>query len=195
MGGCHPGEWKQITESDEWVGKSRSKHSRAVTASTVKRNNRPNERLTVPGHQSCSSYQPKKQRVWSRPEVNRRQLSGALVGAGMVDVALISATHYKETQALLQTPPCWHSQSFSTTACPALPHCLTVKNCWSGKEKRLQELYSRHFSNISDSGQLHLEINHLRLFDEAVSLKINSLFEFLCANLLSCFCHHQAELQ
>lgn len=52
-----------------------------------------------------------------------------------VDSALISAAHYKGTQALLHTPPCWHSQSFSSTA---FLHSLTP-TLWETADRRREK--------------------------------------------------------
>lgn len=66
----------------------------------------------------------------SQFQVNKGRPCRAPAGADEVEAALISAPHYKGTQAPLQTP-------YSTTF-PVLPNCHTVRNCWSRERKTSQ---------------------------------------------------------
>lgn len=65
-----------------------------------------------------------------------------------VDSALISAAHYKGTQALLHTPPCWHSQSFSSTA---FLHSLTPTLWETADRRREKNFMANCLRNISAS--------------------------------------------
>ncbi len=101
--------------------KHRSKPRRTITASTARRNNGQNETRTMPSHQS--TLFPSANKTDPVITVSGQRGSADPAGADVKDAALISALNYKRTQALLQTPPCWHSQSFSTTA---FLHSLTA---------------------------------------------------------------------
>lgn len=119
---------------DQRSEKHKSNAHRTSTVFTVERNDQ-----AMQSHQSTLLLSATKQTMWWEFPVNKGlQPCRALAGADMVDAALISALYYKRRQALPQTPPCWHSQSFSTRVFPALPHTHTVRKCWLRKRENFK---------------------------------------------------------
>lgn len=107
--GSHGREWKQITGSE----------GRRNSHQTPRRNQRclhGREKRGANNAGPSISRAPAGEYTSRVIAVSGRRgsagLRGSWPGADTVDAALISATHYKGTQAFLQTPPCWHSQRF-----------------------------------------------------------------------------------
>lgn len=133
----HAGEWEQITGSEE-RGHADQTLAGPSPPPQQPRNNRPSEQCrAINQRRSCQRI---KQTVWSQFQVNGGPQTPRGSTRGWRG-ALISALHYKETQALLQTPPCWHSQQHSQqqpSCTPSQPHCEKLLIGEKNKKKNFQ---------------------------------------------------------